>query len=158
MFKKALFLTIFLIQSVAFSAPVFQVKDMSVSVLNNHTVELVYKGEKVTVEKRANNTFSLNGKVFPITAEDTFEEIQQKIQKAYEQGKKRSAMLDQIFIQEAHAAVPAIFAAFMGGIFGLAIGNNMCKKNNDSPAATTPSYGTPTAPAATGAGEPAVVY
>lgn len=126
MIKNFLITIVFLVQSVASAAPILQLKGYTVNSLSETSIEVVYKGEKVVIEKTGLQKFNMNGQPLSFTNSDTLDQVHLKIQNAYKAGKKRSASLDELFMSKAHAIEP-LFAGLVGGIFGFAIGDGMCK-------------------------------
>ncbi len=139
MLKKILIssLIAMMFASSAMAVPALQMKDVSYNVVNGSTLDVVFKGETVTIEKINSQSFKVNSQVVPYSKNETFEQLMVKVEKAYKGGKKRSAVLDQLFMSEAHAAIPWFIAAVMGGMVGLGIGESTCSSRQ---AAESPAY------------------
>ncbi len=132
MLKKVLILIVFSMQSVAFSAPIVQLKDFTIDAVSAKQMNVTYKGEKVVIEKVNGREFKINGQNFQYLNTDTLEMLETKMKRAYMTSKKKTALMDELFIPRAHAAmatIPWILAGFTG-LFGFAIGKSTCENSN----------------------------
>lgn len=113
----------------AAQTPLLKLKDLEVSRVSDSKLAVKYAGDTVEIERLDEQKFKLNGKVFNIKSTDTLEQMQQNLERAYKSSKKKSAALDSLFIQKAHA-FSGLFGVLAGGILGLAIGHNTCPAAN----------------------------
>lgn len=132
MIQKWLVTVIFLVQNVANAVPLMKLKDYTVNSLSPTTVEVVYKSEKIVFEKKSDTQFKLNGQLFSISSEDTFEQVEAKMQKAYKASQKRSASVEDLLFPKANAITP-LFAAAIAAVFGFVLCDATKKnqKNDD---------------------------
>lgn len=122
-------------QTVANAVPITELKDFSLKNISSSAVEMVYKGEKIILEKTGENKFNLNGQGLTIIQTDTLDQVQLKFQNAYKISRKKSASINELLMNKADAAVPLI--ALLGAVgvtwaFTHATMKNKCERGAGS--------------------------
>lgn len=137
MLKKVLVNLVILIgfTASANAATVMQLKNVSYKAVGESKMEITINGVKNVVEKVSATKYTINSQAFEFSKNETYEQMQAKLEKAYNAGKKKSA-LNNILMPEAHASFGVIMGALMGGMVGMAVGNSMCEDSSDASSST----------------------
>lgn len=129
---KAIMTFIFSLQTVAWAAPIYSLKDFSVNQINENKIEVVYKKETISLEKIDNQMYLLNGQKLKVTTSDTLDQVHIKLEKAYKDSqRKKVAGLSEMLVPQAHA-FPLIMAALAGGFFGFAMRDAACRNKYEN--------------------------
>lgn len=147
MFKNVISIFIifpfFSFQAVGSSTPAFALKDLQLKTLSDVKTELIYKKEKIIFEKINEKQIKMNDQVIIIDSNETFEQLQGKLDAAYRKMNKRSALLDSLFVPKAHAISP-LLSAIVGAVLGVTLSSGRCKSagtgNGQGYVAPTPAY------------------